>query len=203
MILAYLESTALRVARIVNREAPLMAPERTVEPGVLDLAIHGANLVGEEDQEVSGLDGLELQVLDRLAVPSMGHRGHPAGQGIQDRGGPPHGEILQGRSSGEHQDHQGPGQVFPQQQCGQDGEPGQKIGAKLSSEGLAQQLQDQWNSTKPEDRVQRGFKPGTGKADADHQMGGDSAQCEERDGQVSPAPPVQRRHGDSLRPGPF
>jgi len=162
--------------------------------------------VREEDQEVSRLDGLEVQVFHGLSIPAMSHRRHAPGQGVQDRGGPPDCEVLQGCPSRQHQHHQRAGQVFPQQERGQDGQAGQEIRAEFPAQGLADQFQDQRQPAKPENCVERRFEPGATclvEPEAHQQVEGDPRQGEERDGQVSPALPVQGRHVPGLRPGPF
>ena len=67
---------------------------------------------------------------------------------------PAHGARFEGRAAREHQHHQNPGQIFPQHHAGDDGQPGQQIGAERAGKQLLEQPPHQRHAPQQEHRHQ-------------------------------------------------
>jgi hypothetical protein len=88
--------------------------------------------VREHDQLVADGDFDEADVGELTVVSAMGHRRHASRQGVEYRGGAAYREGLKGLAPREHEDDQGPGQVFAEHDGGHDGNARQDVGAEFA-----------------------------------------------------------------------
>ena len=84
---------------------------------------------------------VERDVVDRRVVLAMGDGRHPLGEGCEDRGRAADGVGFERFAAGKHEHDERAGQVFAQQNGGDDRDAGQEIGAKLPSASLTSSSQ--------------------------------------------------------------
>ena len=150
------------VARITSIVSPLTDPEITVDPGVFDMR-YGSPVKNDSSitpcpSITSPSTGLiscgKITTASPTAIVSSGtssicafsspmcHRGHAPRQRPQHAGGAAHGIAFNRLAAGEHQYHQGAGQIFAQQYRGDDRNARQQIGAEFAPEQFREQLDD-------------------------------------------------------------
>ena len=201
-----------RSARIVSADWPLMAPERTAEPGVLDImygspvrydssmtpwpasdgAVDRADFVREDEKDVADGELVERDVFDGGVLLAMGDGRHAFGEGREDGRGAADGVGLEGFAAGEHEDDECAGQVFAEQDGGDDRDAGEEVGTELAIGELDEELPNQRDAAEgerePEGRVLD--RLGGVQAEAEDEVRGDGGDRQDGDGELLP---VERR----------
>ena len=118
--------------------------------------------------------------------------GHALGEGCEDRGGAADGVGLERFAAGEHEDDECAGQVFAEQDRGDDRNAGEQVGAELAIGELDEEFPDQRDAAEserePEGRVLNGL--GAMQAEAEDEVRGNGGDRKQGDGKLLP---VERR----------
>src|SRR5204862_2867852 len=97
-----------------------------------DDAVHGADLVGKDLEEIADRYRVEADVDERVALPPVSNGGNPPGQGSEDGRGAAYRVAFESLAAGEHQDHDRAGQILPEYRRNHDGDGGQHVGAEVA-----------------------------------------------------------------------
>ncbi len=134
-------------------------------------------------EQVADRDLIQRHIDDFRVALSMRERRHAFDQRAEDGRSAAQSVIFQRLPAREHEDNDRAGEIFVEQDRGDDGNAGQEIGSKLSSQKFLQQFINERNATEREDREQG--EPGCcgvrAKAKSQNQMNHNAGHGEKSD----------------------